>query len=551
LAGDWSGTLPNVPPKQVIVHVRRTDQGMKLTMDVPALGVQGIPIDQFGREGSRIHFAMPTAGVAFEGELQLDGREIRGTFTDHDIVQPLVLDYSASDAPPPPLKVAAAQAGWQTPSADQIREVLKSEIEARQTIGLIVGVVGPGGRIVVSQGAGDLTTGAPIAADTPLYLESVVKALTGLLLADMAGRGEVKLDDPVDLYLPAGEHMPEHDGRKITLADLATQTSGFPRGEDGVSFEDTIRKSPGQLRTFLEGFQLTRDPGSAYQYSDIGSALLGDALARRAGASFEQLVRSRVMGRYGLSDTVTQPTAALTARMPMLYDSGLQPRGKGPAFTDAWIPAFGFYSTVDDMLKLLEVQLRYRPDPLAAASARARDVRRPVGPGGEQSLAWEVRRFGPPGAEVYGVVGGSRSMATYVAFRPDTRTGVVVYANAPLNVSDIAYWVLTGRPIPPPASPPASGTQTAIHVPAGTLAGYVGRYRLNPQMVITMTADGERLFGAVNSNPRTELFAATPTHFFARTANAQVDFQTGPDGRATALTLRLNGVTMTAARNTQ
>ncbi len=549
LAGDWSGTLPNVPPKQVIVHVRRNDQGMKLTMDVPALGVQGIPIDQFGREGAKVHFAMPAAGVAFEGELQPDGREIRGTFTDHDIVQPLVLDYTASDAPPPPLKVAAAQAGWKTPSADEIRRVLTSEIDAKQAVGLIVGVVGPDGRMVVAQGAADLGAAAPIGSQTPLYLESVIKAFTGLLLADMAGRGEVKLDDPVDVYLPSGEHLPELHGRRITLADLATHTSGLPRGEEGVSFEDTIRKSPDQLRRAMEAFPLTRDPGSAYQYSDIGAAILGDALARRAGSSFDQLIHSRVIGPYGLSETETRATPALRARMPMLYDSGMQPRGRGPDSSDAWIPAFGFYSTVDDMLKLLEAQLGYRPDPLAAASARARDLRRPIGPRGEESLAWEVRRFGGPGAQVYGVAGGSRSTATYVAFRPDTRTGVVVYANSPLNVSDIAFWVLTGRPVPPPQPvAPNSGGQAAVRVSAQVLGGYVGRYRLTPQMVITITADGERLFGAVNGNPQTELFGASPTHFFARTANAQVDFQPGQDGHANGLILHLNGVAMTATR---
>ncbi len=159
-----------------------------------------------------------------------------------------------------------------------------------------------------------------------------------------------------------------------------------------------------------------------------------------------------------------------------------------------------------------------------------------------------MRQLGPPGTEVYGAPGGSRSMATYVAFRPDTRVGVVVYANTPLNVSDIALYVLTGRPVPPPEAPNESGTQAAIHVPAAVLAGYVGRYRLNPQMVLNITAQGERLFGAVNGNPLTEVYGSSRTHFFARTANAQLDFQPGPDGRAVALTFTLNGVAMPAVR---
>jgi serine-type D-Ala-D-Ala carboxypeptidase/endopeptidase len=550
LAGDWSGMLPNLPPKQIIIHVRRSDQGMKLTMDVPALGLQGIPIDDFGREGAKLHFAMPAAHVVFDGELQPGGREIRGSFTDHDVTQPLILEYSASDAPPPPLKVASARQGWSLPSADDIRQMLKSEITARQAVGIVVGVVGPNGRMVVSEGTADLATGAPIGAETPLYVESTAKSLTGLLLADMAQHGEVKLDDPVDLYLPAGEHMPERNGRKITLTDLATHTSGLPRGEN-VAFETLDHYPSEHMRRYLASVQLTRDPGAAYEYSDVGTALLGDVLARRAGISFEQLVRSRIIEPLGLSHTLTHASPALVAQMPVEYDSGLQPRGRGGLkYDDTWIPSFGLYSTVDDMLTLLETQLGYRSNPLAAASAQARDVRRAIAPGTEESLAWDVRQLGSQGAEVFGGGGSSRSMTVYLAFRPDARTGVVIYTNArtKLDPVDIGLYVLTGRPAPEPGAPMPAGAQVAIRVPAATLAGYVGRYRLTPQMIVNITAQGERLFGAINDKPPTELFASSPTHFFARAANAQVDFQPGPDGRAIGLVLTLNGAAMSAAR---
>jgi len=547
LAGDWSGTLPALPPKQIVIHVRPAEGTVQVTMDVPALGVQGVPIRDFGRSGQTVRFAIPEAGVKFEGEVQDGGREIRGVFTDHDITEPLVLAHAASTAAPPPLKVATAVADWQVPSADAVRQILKAEIAHRQAMGLIVGVVGPGGRMIVSEGdAGD---GRPMGADTPLYVESVAKALTGLLLADMAERGEVKLDDPVDLYLPQGVHMPTHGGRKITLMDLATHTSGLPRGEDRVAFEELEHYGVDRMHRFLAGYPLSRDPGAAYQYSDIGFALLGDALARREGTSFEQLLTSRILKPLGLKSTTTRAEATLVQRMPTLYDSGLRPQGKGPALDPAWIPAEVLYSDVDDMLRLLETQLGYRDNPLAAASTRARTVRRPIAPAAGASLAWEVRTLGP-GVEVFGVTGGSRSMMTYVAFRPDTKVGVVVYANAStaLNPTDIALHVLSGRPVPPPSPPIATVAETAITLPAGILARYVGRYRLTPQMTLNVTAEGERLFGAVNDNPLTELYPSSPTHFFARTANAQVDFQPGPDGRASGLTLKLNGVDMTATR---
>ncbi len=68
-----------------------------------------------------MHFAIPVASVEFEGELQEGSREIRGTFTDHGVTQPLILAYTPSDAPPPPFKAPVAAAGWKVPPADAIR----------------------------------------------------------------------------------------------------------------------------------------------------------------------------------------------------------------------------------------------------------------------------------------------------------------------------------------------------------------------------------------------------------------------------------------------
>lgn len=550
LAGDWSGTLPFLPPKRVIVHVRPAGDQVRVTLDVPDLGVQGVPIQNLSRDGSRVAFSIPAASVRFDGELQPGGHELRGSFADHEIVQPLILGFAPSDAPPPPFKITALAAG-KPPGAEQIRQVLKSEIAARQAVGLIVGVVGPDGRMIVSEGVADPAEDpAPIGADRPLFVESVVKAFTGLLLADMVQRGDVKLDDPLDLYLPAGVHAPERNGHKITLLDLATHTSGLPRGPDDFAADAPRNYPADQMHRALVRYQLTRDPGQAYEYSDWGSALLGDALARRAGMGFEALVRARITSPLGMSATSTQPTPAILAGLPLEHDSGLRPRPPAPAFADSWVPAYELYTTVDDLLRFLQPQLGGPAGPLRPASDLARTVRRPIGPLAEASLAWEVRHIGQPSAEVFGVSGGSRSMRAYVAFRSDTHVGVVVYSNASTaaNPEDIGLYVLTGRAIPPPPPPIAAADTVAIDLPAGALDGLVGRYRLTPQMVINITAQGARLFGAVNDNPLTELFPSSPTRFFARTANAQAEFDLGADGRATGLRLKWNGVDMAASR---
>src|SRR5581483_10395743 len=60
---------------------------------------------------------------------------------------------------------------------------------------------------------------------TIFQVGSVTKVFTALLLADMAERGEVRLSDPAARYLPGARDVAD----PVTLADLATHTSGVPR----------------------------------------------------------------------------------------------------------------------------------------------------------------------------------------------------------------------------------------------------------------------------------------------------------------------------------
>ncbi len=102
----------------------------------------------------------------------------------------------------------------------------------RQSVGIVVGVVGAEGRRVVAYGYLEKGDARPLNGDTIFEIGSATKVFTSLLLADMVQRGELALDDPVVKYLPSSffpVKMPERNGRSITLGDLATHTSGLPR----------------------------------------------------------------------------------------------------------------------------------------------------------------------------------------------------------------------------------------------------------------------------------------------------------------------------------
>ncbi len=117
-----------------------------------------------------------------------------------------------------------------TPSDQEIHQILVDRIERdRQSVGIVVGVITPSGKRVISDGRLDTNDQRQLTGDTEFEIGSITKVFTSLLLADMIQRGEVALTDPVARYLPAGTKVPERGGRQITLIDLATLTSGLPR----------------------------------------------------------------------------------------------------------------------------------------------------------------------------------------------------------------------------------------------------------------------------------------------------------------------------------
>src|SRR5579862_7321628 len=111
-----------------------------------------------------------------------------------------------------------------------ISDVLRGRVETeKRTVGMAVCVVTPNRKRFVAWGRERLSDVRPVTSGTVFEIGSITKVFTALLLGEMAHRGEVGLDDPVARHLPGDFHVPEFDGRKITLADLATHTSGLPR----------------------------------------------------------------------------------------------------------------------------------------------------------------------------------------------------------------------------------------------------------------------------------------------------------------------------------
>src|SRR5438105_2688614 len=214
---------------------------------------------------------------------------------------------------------AAAQTAMPVAPDAEIRRILVERIDAqRQSVGIVVGVIEPSGRRLVSYGRLAKDDSRPLDGDTIFEIGSITKVFTSLLLADAVQRHEAALTDPVSKYLPPPATMPER-GRAITLQDLATHTSGLPRLPGNMKPRDAANPyadySVEQLYQFLSSYQLTRDVGAQYEYSNLGGGLLGHVLALRARMDYPSLVRARVTAPLGMANTAIALSPEMKARL--------------------------------------------------------------------------------------------------------------------------------------------------------------------------------------------------------------------------------------------
>jgi serine-type D-Ala-D-Ala carboxypeptidase/endopeptidase len=549
-AGDWVGVLvvnesTSLP---VVVHIKRDDAGvMTGTLDSPSQGAMGLPLAEIAAADGALAFKVPVVGGEYVGTWDAASKTWKGEWSQGGGRLPLELK---TPPPPPPLP-----ANWSPPSDESIAALIAERLAARAGQGLVIGVLEPGGRRVV---AGGPAGAEAFDGDTLFEIGSISKVFTALILADMVSKGEVSLDDPAEKYLPAGARMPERGGRKITLADLSTHTSGLPRLPDNMPYGDLddpyADYTEALMLEFLGRYELTRDIGSQHEYSNFGVGLLGYLLGRAAGSDYEALLRQRITAPLGMSDTAVTLSPDQQRRFAPGHDLFLRP-------AKAWrLPlqegAGGIRSTGNDMLKLA-VAVLDPGSPIAAAVKFALAERRGSGnPQVEQALGWQVVHP-EPGRELLvhgGATGGYRAE---LLIEPAKGTAVVALANSAANPppTDLAFHILVGAPVAPtppvPPAPPPAATRSEITLPEAELERVVGRYEFDYGLQIGVTRNGTVLraqrLGAATS-PALQLRAAAPLEFFLRELDIQIRFTTDDAGKVTGAVMMQNGQEQTGRR---
>jgi CubicO group peptidase (beta-lactamase class C family) len=436
----------------------------------------------------------------------------------------------------------AQEAGpaWSIPSNDDIHKLLAERMR-HNGVGTVVGVIEPSGTRVVSFGRSGAPDGRALDGDTVFQMGSLSKTFVGLLLADMVRRGDVALDDPAQKYLPAGVKMPLR-GRPITLIDLSTHRSGLPSMPDNFRAEGEPNPieayTVDDLWQFLSRYQLPREPGEKFEYSNTAVSLLGRLLAMRAGKKdYETLLKERVLEPLGMRSTAITVSASMRARLAPGHGYYLTPVHDPEMKT---IQASGSVrSTANDMLRYIGAYLADNSrSPLADSMALQLRTRAAQSPPG-MSLGWFVDNV--EGREIYTHEGGKAGYRTAVSFDLRTRTGVVVLQNARTDdrPTAIANYLLTGHALPPaPAAPPP---KPIVKLPPDTLKRYEGHYRAKDGMVTVLARQGQLLVVYRAGSPGLDFAASNEREFFYVSGNDDIAFELNGKGVVTGLRIYPDG----------
>lgn len=444
---------------------------------------------------------------------------------------------------------ASAQQGGATPtptaglpSDSAVLSIISQRVKEGRSAGIVVGLLDPDGntRVVAF---GDPGPGQPpLDGNSVFEIGSISKVFTATALADLVQSGKVNLDDPVQKFLPDDVTVPSRDGKQITLLNLSEQNSGLPRMPSNFHPKDPNNPyadyTVQQLWDFLSHYTLPRDPGAQFEYSNLGVGLLGQALSRATGESYEAMERRMVWQPLGMTHTAITLTPWMKQHLALGHDAS----GKVTANWDlpTLAGAGAIRSTTDDMLKFLAANLHPERGPLERAMAFAHEQRAPAGsPTMRIGLNWFTLHAGNDSVVWHN--GGTGGYRTFIGFEPARRVGVVIMTNSGgEGADDIGMHLLDpALPLAPKPAPPVK--RTAIDLPADSMSRYVGVYELAPNFDLTVTLTGDTLWLQATGQGRNRLWPESPTEFFFKVVDAQITFLHDAKGAVSGLILHQNG----------
>jgi CubicO group peptidase (beta-lactamase class C family) len=213
---------------------------------------------------------------------------------------PIHAQAAAQPAPPPTAVRTALAAAF-----PEIQRIAESFVERAHVPGAAVGVI-VNGELVWETGIGvrDRATNAPARPESIFRIASMTKSFTAAAILKLRDEGRLSLDAPAEEYVPELKTLsyPTKDSPRITVRHLLSHAEGFP--EDNPWGDRQLARTDALMSEWMRrGIPFSTSPGTAYEYSNYGFAILGQIVARVSGQPYEKYLQANILDPLGMTST--------------------------------------------------------------------------------------------------------------------------------------------------------------------------------------------------------------------------------------------------------
>ena len=363
--------------------------------------------------------------------------------------------------------------------------------EEHKLPGLVAGIV-MGSRLVhvTTVGLGDREAARPVGRDTAFRIASMTKNMTALAILALRDAGKLALDAPLSEYVPqfAKVRPATADSRPVTVRDLMCHVAGFVT--DDPWGDRVLGMTPGELDALIAtGTLFARAPGLAFEYSNLGYALLGRVLTNVSGEPYQRYMRRLFLEPLGMGNTTFDALAAARGDYAFGY------RLDGEAWSRERIEPDGEVGAMGGLVTTAPDYARWVAFLLSAWPARDDPETGPVRRSSVREMGlYHAPPFQPdgmafplPSAYGYGLVntidaklgrllhhsGGLPGYGSHVLMLPDRSWGVFAFANrtyAPMSkLTPHLAMILHDNSLKRPTAAPSPALERAV---AAVIAAY-------------------------------------------------------------------------------
>lgn len=327
-----------------------------------------------------------------------------------------------------------------------LSKFVEMEVDFKQSPAVIIAVIE--GDSIYKYSFGELTKGkGDLPTDSTIFeIGSLTKVFTASVLQILVDEGKIEYEKRLIDYLDQDKlHTSLH---QITVLELATHTSGLPRLPTNFGMKDKDPNNPFKyyLDEDLDAFLLDFDfiTNGQYLYSHLNYALIERIIETVEAEGIEQVINDKILSPLGLKQTNYQlsETDLKNYANSYLRSGEIAPRSEINAFQGA----VGLLSSLDDLARFVQFNFlaKEEHEVIQAAFAKTQVVQANTGIEKfiDTGIGWHIVR---PKKRYYNIIshrGTGVGHQVYVAFIPETQTGIVVLSNSRNSLEGLGFYLL-------------------------------------------------------------------------------------------------------------